>query len=227
MTNQHTPNDEETSVFPAIQPQPSAPRAPVPPSVMPPLTPVAAPPANPPAMPVYPPTAGYAPPATMPVQYPAYRQPPFESSGRAGLAALILIVLGLTEAVIALLGAIFAGTLRRAFGQLLRDQGFTVDAGSLTGTLTVIFLMLLLLGVLQVIAAGGILGHRRWGRWLGALLSLIGSGAGAWLVYRVMAADKTTLATLAVPLLVLMPYLISLLGLLFPGRHFRRGWPGR
>ncbi len=163
----------------------------------------------------------------MPPLYPAYRQPPYETSGRAGLAALILIVLGLSEAVIAVLGAIFASTLRRAFGQLLRDQGFTVDASSLTGALTAVFLTLLLLGVLQIIAAGGVLGHRRWGRWLGVLLSLIGTGAGGWLVYRVIVADQATVATLAAPLLVLIPYLVSLLGLLFPGRHFRRGWPAR
>jgi len=227
MTNQHTPNDEETSVFPAVQPEPLAPRAPAPPSVMPPLTPVAAPPPVPTAMPVYPPTAGYVPPATVPALYPAYRQPPSETSGRAGLAALILIVVGLSEAVIAVLGAIFASTLRRAFGQLLRDQGLTVDANSLTGVLTAVFLTLLLLGVLQLIAAGGVLGHRRWGRSLGVLLSLIGTAAGGWLVYRVIAADKATVATLAVPLLVLIPYLVSLLGLLFPGKHFRRSWPAR
>ena len=178
-------------------------------------------------MPTYPPTPSYAAPATVPPLYPAYRQPPYETSGRAGLAALILIVLGLSEAVIAVLGAIFASTLRRAFGQLLRDQGFTVDASSLTGALTAVFLTLLLLGVLQVIAAGGVLGHRRWGRWLGVLLSLIGTGAGAWLVYRVFAADQATLPTLAVPLLDSLSYLVSLLGLIFPGRHFRRAWPTR
>src|SRR4029079_1860674 len=207
-------------VFRVSRPDPWSPRAPAPPSVMPPLTPVAAPPPAPTAMPIYPPTVGYGPPAAAAGGlYPTYRHPPLETSGRAGLARLILTVLGLSEAVIAVLGAIFASTLRRAFGQLLRDQGFTVDSSSLTGVLTGVFLTLLLFGVLQLIAAGGVLGHRRWGRWLGVLLSLIGTGAGGWLVYRVMAADQAAVATLALPLLVLIPYLVSLLRLLLPGRH--------
>jgi hypothetical protein len=163
----------------------------------------------------------------MPPLYPAYRPAPSETSGRAGLAALILIVFGLTEAVVGTVGAIFASTLRRTFDQLLRDQGIRIEAQSLTGVLTAIFLTLLLLGVLQMVAAGGVLGHKRWGRRLGVLLSLAGVVAGGWLAYRAVALDEAGLARLTLPLLVLVPYAISLLGLLFPGGHFQRNWPGR
>jgi hypothetical protein len=180
----------------------------------------------PPVTPYYQ-AAAAPPPTAMAGLYPAYRPAPYETSGRAGLAALILIIFGLTEAIIATLGTIFASTLRRVFDQLLRDQTIRVEAATLTGLLTAVFLALLLFGVLQVIAAGGILGHKGWGRWLGVLLSLAGTAAGGWLVYRVVAAGEATIATLTLPLLFLIPYLVSVLGLLFPGRHFRRAWPAR
>jgi len=211
MTNRHTPDDEETSVY-TVAPPAGAPATP----------PVSQPVAGP-SMPYYPPPAATAPPSVMPPLYPAYRPPTYETSGRASLAAIVLIVFGLAEAIAATFGAVFASTLRRVFDQLLRDQNVRIEAASLTGLLTAIFLTMLLLGVLQLVAAGGVLGHRRWGRSLGILLSLAGTIAGGWLVYRVVIGDDARLATLTLPLLVLIPYLISLLGLLFPGNHFRRG----
>ena len=174
----------------------------------------------------YPALGSVAPPTAIPPLYPAFRPAPNETSGRAGLAALILIIFGLTEAVLATLGAIFASTMRRTFDQILRDQGIRMEAASLTGVLTAAFLTLLLLGVLQIVAAGGVLGHKRWGRWLGVLLSLAGAAAGGWLLYRAVASHETGLASLTLALLVLVPYAISLLGLLFPGSHFGRRWPG-
>lgn len=212
MTNLHTPDDEETSVYTVAQPERQPVRPPAP-------TSTAGPPNMPPvSQPVM------APPTVMPPLYPAFRPAGYESSGRAALAAMILIIFGLAEAIAATFGAIFASTLRRAFDQLLRDQGTRIEAASLTGVLTAIFLTMLLLGVLQLLAAGGVLGHRRWGRSLGILLSLTGTILGAWLAYRVVVGDDARLTTLTLPLLVLIPYLISLLGLLFPGNHFRRGW---
>jgi hypothetical protein len=182
------------------------------------------PPAVPPSMPQYPPPTAMAPPTAMPPLYPAFRPAGYETSGRAALAAIVLIVFGLSEAIGATFGAILASTLRRVFDQVLRDQGVRIESASLTGLLTATFLTMLLLGVLQLVAAGGVLGHRHWGRSLAILLSLAGTIGGAWLVYRVVVGDDARLATLTLPLLVLIPYLISLLGLLFPGNHFRRGW---
>jgi len=225
MTNRHTPDDEETSVYTVAQlpPQAMRPVAPTSPAG-PPAMPSVSQPMAPISMPQYPPPAAMAPPTVVPPLYPAYRPAGYETSGRAALAAIVLIIFGLVEAIGATFGAIFASVLRRVFDQLLRDQNVRIEAASLTGLLTAIFLTMLLLGVLQIVAAGGVLGHRRWGRSLGILLSLAGTIAGAWLVYRVVVGDDARLATLTLPLLVLVPYLLSLLGLLFPGNHFRRGW---
>ena len=190
MTKRHTPDDEETSVYPVAQlpAQPMRSVAPAP-APGPPAMPPVSQPMAPTSMPQYPPPVAMAPPSVMPPLYPAYRPTAYETSGRAALAAIILIIFGLAEAIGATFGAIFASTLRRVFDQLLRDQGVRVEAASLTGLLTAIFLTMLLLGVLQLLAAGGVLGHRRWGRSLGILLSLAGTVAGAWLVYRVVVGD--------------------------------------
>jgi hypothetical protein len=60
---------------------------------------------------------------------------------------------------------------------------------------------------------------------LGLLLSLTGTVVAAWLLYRILPVSEGR--ELVVPLLVLVPYAICLLGLIFPRDHFRRAWPVR
>jgi len=232
MTNQHTPDDEETSVF-TVVPQSTPAHQVAAPSVMPPLTPVAAPitpatPAAPQYAPQYPPpTPTIVPPAVMPPLYPAYRPAPapYGTSGRAVFAGLVLLIFGLIEITGGAVGAVAASALRAALNQLLKSEGIRPDGASLIPLLTAAFLTILLLGVLHIVAAGGVFAHKRWARLLGILLSLIGTVAGAWLLYRVLPANEGR--ELVAPLLVLIPYAISLLGLLFPRDHFRRAWPVR
>ena len=228
MTNQHNPDDEETSVF-TVVPQSTATHHVPPPSVMPPITPVAgpiAPQAPPQYPPQYPPVVpAIAPPAVMPPIYPAYRPAPapYGTSGRVVFAGLVLLVFGLIELVGGAVGAVAASSLRAVWNQLLKGEGIRVDGASLIGVLTLAFLILLLLGVLHVVAAGGVFGHKGWGRVLGVLLSLVGAVAGAWLLYRSLPINEGR--EIVAPLLVLVPYAIALLGLLFPRDHFRHGWP--
>src|SRR4051812_16255794 len=90
MAKQHTLDDDETSVFTVVQPA-SPGRAIEPPVI--PVAPVVAPPAEQP-MPIQyaPPMPPFAPPSVMPPLYPPYRPAPapFGTSGRAGLAGLVL-----------------------------------------------------------------------------------------------------------------------------------------
>jgi hypothetical protein len=238
MTNQHPPDDEETSVF-TVVPQSAITHHVAPPSVMPPITPVETPGAPqaaaqigpqyaPQYAPQYPPTVpAVAPPAVMPPLYPAYRPAaaPYGTSGRAVFAGLVLLIFGLIELVGGAAGAVAASSLRAVWNQLLKGEGIRVDGASLIGVLTLAFLILLLLGVLHIVAAGGVFGHKRWGRVLGVLLSVAGTVAGAWLLYRSLPInDARELVGL---LLILVPYAISLLGLLFPRDHFRRAWSVR
>ena len=229
MTNpRHTLDDEETSVFTVVQ-QPAAPMKQAPP--MPPVSsapqpvpaPTFVPPAGQPAtpLPLYPPAPGATPPTVMPPLYPASRPAGYGTSGRAVFAALLLTIFGFVEAAGGAVGAIAASTLRAVVNQLMRSQGIRIESASLTGILTALFLTLLLLGVLQLIAAGGIVGHKGWGRAIGLALSLAGTVAGSWLAYR--AATGAEARTLVAPLVVLIPYAMSTLALLFPGDHFRRG----
>jgi hypothetical protein len=231
MTQQHTPDDEETSVFTAVPLSPTTHHV-APSSVMPPITPVAAPvlqeapPQYAPYPPQYPAPAA-APPSVMPPLYPAYRPTPapYGTSGRAVFAGLVLLIFGLIEVVGGAAGAVAASSLRAVLNRLLKNDGITIDGGSLIGVLTLAFVLLLLLGVFHIVAAGGVFGHKRWGRVLGVLLSLFGTVAGAWLLYRALPISEAR--DLVGPLLVLVPYAICLLGLLFPRDHFRRAWPVR
>jgi len=234
MTKQHTPDDEETSVFTAV-PLSTTTHHVAPPSVMPPIEPVGSPispqtPAQyaPLYAPQYPPAAPVAaPPAVMPPLYPAYRPAlaPYGTSGRAVFAGLVLLIFGLFELVGGAAGAVAASSLRAALNRLLKSDGITVDGASLIGVLTLAFLIVLLLGLLHIVAAGGVFGHRRWGRVLGVLLSLAGTVVGAWLLFRSLPIGEGR--ELVAPLLVLVPYAIGLLGLLFSRDHFRRTWPFR
>ena len=166
------------------------------------------------------------PPVVSPVypQYPpvAYGRAPYGTAGRVVFAGVVLFVFGLGEALGGAVGAVAAAALRKLFDQLLRNEGLRIEAASLTSLLTGVFVTVLVLGIVQMIVAGGVFAHRGWGRWLGIVLALIGTIVGAWLTYRVTAGDGRV-ASYVAPLAILIPYAVTLLALLFPADHFRRG----
>jgi hypothetical protein len=211
MTGSHDPGDEETSVY-VVSPLPGGPATgPPPPSPPPPSPPPTAPSPTPPVV-------G----SVRPPLYAAKVRATYASSARAVGAGAVLVAYGLGALITGAVGAVAASALRRDFDQLRRDEGLRVQASALTGLLTALFILLLLLGALQLVAGGGTLAHRGWGRWLGVLLCLLGVAAAAALVYRLLQADATRLVALIALLAVLLPYLVALLGLLWPGDHFRR-----
>jgi hypothetical protein len=212
MTSNKPPNDEETSVYTVAMP-PSPPVIALPPEAQPPVVMAQPPVAEPPLYPTY-------------VQ-PTYARAGYGTAARVVFAGVVLLVFGLAEALGGAAGAVIASSLRRVFDQLLRNEGLRIEAASLTSVLTAVFVTMLVLGILHIVAAGGVLAHRGWGRWLGVLLSLLGVVVGAWLVGRVFGAEVVRPASSLAPLAILVPYSISLLALLFPADHFRRGGRSR
>jgi hypothetical protein len=203
--------DNETSVYPVtVGPVAASPFEHTGPVVAPPPAPSGAqiPPVS---SPVYPPYA--------PV---AYGRAPHGTAGRVVFAGVVLFVFGLGEALGGAVAAVAATTLRKLFDQLLRNAGLRIEAASVTSVLTGVFVTVLVLGIVHMMAAGGVFAHRGWGRWLGIVLGLIGTIVGVWLTYRVAAADGR-FASYVAPLAILIPYGLTLLALLFPGDHFRRG----
>jgi hypothetical protein len=183
------------------------------------LVPPPAPPAAAPAPVVMP---AVSEPAYQPYPPAAHARAPYGSAGRVVFAGVVLFLFGLSEALGGAVGAVAASSLRKLFDQLLRNEGLRIETAALTSLLTGIFVTMLVLGILHMIVAGGVFAHRGWGRWLGAILALLGSVLGAWLTFRVATDQGAHLSSYVAPVAILVPYLVTLLALLFPGDHFRR-----
>jgi uncharacterized membrane protein (DUF2068 family) len=92
--------------------------------------------------------------------------------------------------------------------------------------------ILLIIGIIQLVAGIGILGHRRWGRAFGVVLGLLGVLVGLGMItisfgfeamdVGVDAALEGEEGSLAASGVVLVSYLIVLLGMFVGRRHFRR-----
>jgi hypothetical protein len=205
--------DDETTVYPVV---------------VPPARPIEPPQAIRPPPPVEPPlVAGpgllvqYLPPA-VPTLYPVAPQRIPVTVGRVVFAAVVLLVFGAVEAFGGTLGTVFAGSMRRVFDQALRGQGVRIEPTAVVSVVTGFFVVMLLLGVLHVAAAIGVLVHRTWGRVLGAMLAALGTTSAAFLLVRVIEPHAGRVSGVVAVLAVLVPYVITLLALLFAGDHFRQ-----
>lgn len=209
--------DDETTVYPVVV-APSPPIKPPPPIE-------AAPPVEPPLV-AGPGVPVQFLPRAMPPLYPVAPQPAPQrvpvTVGRVVFAAVVLLVFGAVEAFGGTLGAVFAGSLRRVFDQALRGEGVRIEPTAVLSVVTGFFVVLLLLGVLHVAAAIGVLAHRTWGRVLGVLLATLGAASSALLLLRAIEPHAGRVSSVVAVLAVLVPYLITLLALLFAGDHFRQ-----
>lgn len=163
----------------------------------------------------------------MPPLYPVARQQFVVTVARVVFGAVVLLVFGAVEALGGTVGAVFAGSLRRIFDQALRGEGVRIEQGSLLSVVTGFFIVLLLLGVLHLAAAIGMLAHRTWGRFLGFLLATLGTASAGLLLVRAIEPHAGRQMSVIAVLAVLLPYLVTLLALLFPGGHFRQRYSRR
>jgi hypothetical protein len=183
---------------------------------------------------------GYPPPAAVPY---GYAQPGQEAWGQAEpsgynrsfiavLGGWILIVWGVVMGVI---GALVMWT--NSVTELIPD-GVTLSPDVLDAArqaddqIMAVSGILLILGIVQLIAGIGILGHRRWGRAFGIVLGLLGLLAGLGIItisfgfealdVGVDEAIKGEEGSLAASGVVFFSYLLVFLGMFVGRRHFRR-----
>ena len=104
--------------------------------------------------------------------------------GRVAFGAVLLIMLGVAETIAGTFGAIFATLCAACSTSCCATRAFGSSRAALISVVAGFFVVLLLLGVLHVVAAAGVLAHRRWGRWLGILLCAWAWSSATVLVWR-------------------------------------------
>jgi hypothetical protein len=85
--------------------------------------------------------------------------------------------------------------------------------------------ILIFLGVLQLVAGVGVMAHRSWGRWLGALMALIGLVVSIFAVSIAFALAGGFTLPVIIGVVLLVGYALILLALVAGGGHFRRRNP--
>lgn len=142
------------------------------------------------------------------------------------MAALLLIVFGLFIAVI---GA-WLFTQGAELGRFIRDNdiavfGRQIDRETMRAVLSPMPTVLIVFGLLQLIAGGGVFAHKGWGRAIGALLTILGLVVSLFVVSAALAlAPGVSVAMVAAAALVL-GYAFVLLALIAGGSHFRARYP--
>ena len=156
--------------------------------------------------------------------------PQYSTSGLVAMAGLLLVLFGL---VIAVAGA-FGFTQGNELGRFVRDYadriavfGQRIDREMLRAFLSAMPSVLVVTGLVQLLVGAGVLAHKGWARWLGALLSILGVLVGVFAVSAALALAPGTSVPMLISIVLLLGYAFVLLALLAGGSHFRARYPGR
>jgi len=141
----------------------------------------------------------------------------------AVIAGIPLMIYGL---IIVLIGA--GLLIVRSFVDDVIRQG-SLDASlaqSVRDAIAVVAVIILIIGILQVLAAIGIWAHKGWGRWLGIVWGVLGTliGLAALGGSRTTTTinGDTTSSNLGGALFILVPYGFVLIAMIIGGGHFHR-----
>ena len=169
----------------------------------------------------YPPQPGYGQPqwATQPQPWSPVS---YGTSPLVVLAGLLLVVLGVG---VALFGA-WMLTQGPDISRFIRDNdiavfGRSIDRETLRNVLSPLPGVLMVLGLLQLIAGGGVFAHKRWARALGILFAMVGVLVGIFAVSTALALASGASPAMIVAAAVLTSYALVLLTLIAGGGHFR------
>jgi hypothetical protein len=149
--------------------------------------------------------------------------PTYNTSPLAAFAGLLLVVFGI--GVIAL--GFFTLSAGSDIARFIRDNdikvfGFLLSRDTLRAVLTPSPGILMFLGALQLIAGIGVMSHKRWGRWLGFLLALLGLIVSIFAFSIGYAIAGAFTVPVIVGVVFLVGYILILLALIGGGSHFRR-----
>lgn len=173
---------------------------------------------------------GPQPPApTGPTPTTYWSAPTYPTSAFVVMAATMLLIFGLLISLVGALGlvfgSVFADLMRTAASQM-PIFGAPSDAAlnDIQNVISIIFGVVLVVGILHLLAAIGVFAHKNWARALGVLLALLGSVAGALGVYGALwfTSQDGPMTGVAAVVVFLVAYAFTLLALLFGGSHFSR-----
>jgi hypothetical protein len=135
------------------------------------------------------------------------------------VAAIFLLVLGILTFGMGTLLLLAALLVSGAGGA----EGIAGDVAASLGGLVVIFALLVLLwAVLEMVAAIGMLGHRRWGRLIGLAIGGLGLAFGGLSLLSALGAGGADGPSIGFNLALVAGYGLTVLALATAGEHFRR-----
>ncbi len=142
------------------------------------------------------------------------------------MAALLLIVFGL---FIAGVGA-WLFTQGPELGRFIRDNdiavfGTQIDRETMRTIVSPLPTVLIVFGLLHLIAGGGVLAHKGWGRAISALLAILGLVASLFVVSAALALAPGVSVAMVAGVVLVLGYAFALLALIAGGSHFRARYP--
>ena len=175
----------------------------------------------------YPPQA-YPPPGYAQPYYPAQQGPTYSTSVVVAVAGVLLLAVGLID-IIGGVWLLTQGPELRSFIQrtTINLFGTVLDRETMRTLLTPAPGVLMVFGLVELLAAIGILAHKGWGRGIGILVALVGLlvmiGGISFAIALAPGASVPLIGTIA----VLIGYAFILVALFAGGSHFRRRNPQR
>jgi hypothetical protein len=134
------------------------------------------------------------------------------------LAAVFLLVAGL---LLLITGALF-GVLGGLISGLESVDGVGTGVLGATGSTVVVYgVAVVAWGVLEIVAATAMLGHRRWGRALGFVVGVMGLAFTGLSLVSALGSGEA-LASMGVTLVFVAGYGLTVLALMMGAEHFRR-----
>lgn len=155
--------------------------------------------------------------------------PTYGTSVFVALAAMLMVIMGVALVV---LGAwlLTQGPALSDLVQRLRSVDLVVfkpTRETLRSMVSASPGALMVLGVLQLLIGAFVLGHRRWARWLGVLLGLVGVLFSLVALTSTMALIPGASVQLIIAIAFLIGYAFVVLALIAGGGHFRARYQGR
>lgn len=145
---------------------------------------------------------------------------PYGSHPLAIVAAIALMVVGAFLLLIAILAIAFVGAGSAFLEQY--DPTLSGMGSAVTAVFIVVFGVLLVISLLHFASAIGVFLHKSWARWMGIVLAVLGLLFGLLMLIGSTDSPEATAGALAVVVVWLGAYGLSLIGLAAGGRHFTR-----
>jgi protein-S-isoprenylcysteine O-methyltransferase Ste14 len=141
------------------------------------------------------------------------------------IAGIPLLLWGLVWTIGGAVVLVFRSLLDQLVDTSIADGTITAANGNtLRDIVVVVAVVVLIIGILQLLAAIGIWAHKGWGRWLGIIFGVLGTLFGLAALVGVRATPGVSgsrSSDLGSALFILVPYAFVLIAMVIGGAHFR------